>query len=990
MKPWEKYQDSGKPWEKFQSQGAVTATPRYSRENPAPGATLAPDEQLEAMMYDIPPEEYGYQARANIAMENAAAAAEKGGFNPRYADIPTGIPIPTNMDALALTGQAAGRGVADLVGMVGDIPAMAINAISGLADYPIEAAGFAPTAKFDQPLLGSESLAEIFGSLAEQAGYPVQDPASLEGVDKYGYNMTRFGTGGMVGGMGLAGKAARTTERGAELGPITSQYSGKANAARQVLDDTIMGMGAGAGTTAAEDMGGEELGQFAGAMLGGAGASVGSRVAQDAVMMTPRAIANRIPSTLPGGEVVDRRTLKDSSRLMQNLASDPKKASENIKAANQLADEGGMTRLTSGMAADDVGLGSVEVGKRTETPIPYMERDQAIRTDVTKSVSDMVDENADIQAPQNLARQEAARLKQDVTKISDEAQMKLSQKELEKQGLQGEIDETVRPITAERGNKAAASEQLDEQFDLAKEERGSAVGEAYAAAQKGKTVSVDPVSDSIVKINNSINELSFENSGVPKEFANKIKKLATDIETQNSSVLDGTGRPFTKEVNVGGKGVVSAEDLGKIRGNISDAADRATRAGNKDLAANLRQLKVDISKTLGDQIPEMKLADKKYAETYAPFFKEGVGGKVAGLKRKATDSAPYKPSETAKFFLDGSPEAAKDLKRIVDIAPDRKAAESAVERYMTANLAVKLGNKPSPKAVANFIADNSAQLDEFPAIKDKFVQLQKTMDTQAGKSNEMKIEIDRLHNEFKRAEGDILKTERRINKGVLGTLINNDPDRYVKNIMKGDDRLQKLDEVNKLIGNNKEAKEGLKRAVTEHLLDTVTGTNVKAVDSGDGPILYAQIAKVMKNNEDALAKVYSPKEMSALRRAQKILGSYGNLARRSTSGSDTAQKTRHEGLFTALETAFRVKYGVLKAGGVMKTLKGAARLLPEGRAAKAERIVSQAMLDPELAIHLLDTPVKQVGTLAWNKRLNQLLAAGAAARENVEEDDDEN
>lgn len=933
-------------------------SPVYTRENPAPGVSLAPNAQLEAMMYDVPPEQYGNQKKAEIAMQEAQTPMSN--INPQYLDAPTTIPIPTNMDALALTGQGIGKGAADLAGMFGDIPMMVINGISGLADIPIEAAGFAPTMKLTGPT-ASDTISNIFGDVAQSAGYPVQDPNQLEGSDRYNYNAARFGSSGAVGGAASAFQASRLANAGQELGMFTKAYGGNnAQKARQVLDDTIMGIGSGVGSTSVEDSD-SPLAQFTGTIAGGALASTGSRVAESMATKPFRAVETRLPVKLPNGTTESKQTVRDSAKLIQTLATNPQKASAKIKEMNALAGETGMTKPTTGMAADDVGLGAVEVGNRTTDPRAYMERDQAIKTDVSKSVNDMVDKNADITAPQLLARKEADRLKQEAVAASDVAQSKLSQKELEKQALQNEMSDTVQPVLAERGNKAEASTKLDEQFTAAKEERGAAVNEEYSAAYKGKTVDVKPIRKSIEKINNSINELGFENTGVPKEFDQKIKSLIDNKD-----------------------GMVDAEDLGKIRGRISVAADKATKAGNTDLADNLKTLKADITKTLDTQIPESKIANKNYAENYAPFFKEGTGGKVAGMKRKATDSAPYKSSDTARFFLDGTPESASDLKKIIDIAPSPADAEGAVQQYLTADLAHKLGNNPSPRSVANWLKDNSAQLDQFPAIKDKFVKLQKTMGSQAGKSDVMKIEIDRLHNEFKRAEGDILKTERRVNKGVLGTLINNDPDRYVKNIMSGDDRLQKLDEVNKLIGNNKQAKDGLKRAVTEHILDTVTGTNVKAVDNAEGPIVYNQIAKVMKSNEDALAKVYSPSEMSTLRRAQKILGSYGNLERRSLSGSDTVQKAKTEGMVAGLTAFLRYKVGVLRAGGLMKTIKDAAALLPDGRIAKAERLVSQAMFDPELASHLLDTKVKDYGTVGWNKRLNQLLAVGAAARENVD------
>jgi hypothetical protein len=46
----------------------------------------------------------------------------------------------------------------------------------------------------------------------------------------------------------------------------------------------------------------------------------------------------------------------------------------------------------------------------------------------------------------------------------------------------------------------------------------------------------------------------------------------------------------------------------------------------------------------------------------------------------------------------------------------------------------------------------------------------------------------------------------------------------------------------------------------------------------------------------------------------------------------------------------------------------------------ANDLVKRSMSDPEIAKHLLNRPVAEVSTPAWNKKLNRLMSWGEAGR----------
>lgn len=875
-------------------------------------------------------------------------------FNPQFFG--PGIPIPVNADGAAFTGQVLGRAAADIAGAPVDLFNFAQSGTAGLANI------FLPESMELNPLPietgSSDSIANAFGSIAKEAGYPVQDPNTLEDGLDYGYNMGRFATSGAAGGAGMAARANKLQKAGKELGPLTSMYAERP--VRQVVDDAIAGAGAGYGATVAENnFEDSPMAQLFATLLGGMGASVGSRVAESAVTYPFRKGYEAMPQQLPNGETTSRRTQNDAARYIQDIASDPKAASKTLKENIDVADQNNMTRPSTGVASDDIGLSIEENRRRTRDGQPYLEKDQKIRTEVSESVNSLRDPNADIEAPQQVARQERDRQMLEAKDASNQAQDNLNTAKQQQVNIERDTEAMVEPVRAELGREAEASKQLDKQIGTegALGERTKVKNKAFDDAAGGQVVNVKPLVKSVEKVEERVNKLGGmgQETGLPGDFVARVKTLSEAGEN------------------------VPLKDVSGVRKNITSAIARARQAGNFDLVDDLSTLKKDINDFV-DNEASFEVAQKYYREEYAPFFAEGYGKEFRDTVQKSTErTGKADPGRIAEIFLNGTPDAAADLKRIVDIAPDPKAAAAAVERYMAADFAKTLGDKPSPRAMKNWIKNRSAQLDQFPEVKKKFETLQKNVGSQESKQDYLRGEISRLETEFKRAEDNINATERRINKGVLGTLINSDPDRYVKELMGGKDRLQKLDEVNTLIGNNKQAKDGLKRAVTDYLIDSIEGTNTKMTDNVDGPIQYAAIARVMKNNEDALAKVYSPAEMNTLRRSQKLLGQYGNLSKRATVGSDTAEKTKWAKV--ALETTLRLKYGVLKAGGIMRTIKDTlAQVNPNSKYNKMDRLVGQAMLDPELAAHLLDVPVSEISKPKWNKKLQFLISGSASGR----------
>jgi hypothetical protein len=918
--------------------------------------------------------------------------------------------ISSKPDDLSFGTQAAGRGVADMIGGPVDLATLGINAVTGLANK-IPGVNIPQIKK---PIGGSDFIAESVGNVAETAGYPMVNPDELTGANKFKYNTMRFGAGAGMSGIGAASQIGKVANAADDIVNMTrSQKFGKAfvdpytkNTGMQVANDIMSGIGAGAGYTAAENLAPESpLAQAMATILGGGVSSVGTNAILSGAASTGKKIASSAGQTgipvgklsrdveLPDGSMEERKTVGDAASLFKMIASDPEKASANIRNMNQMADESNMTRLTPGVASDDVGLGAAEVRLRTQNPRAYQERDQKIRTEISDQMNSLRDPNADVTDPQDFSRQEIDRQIGDVKLKADEAQRRLMEGKQRSTDIDRETEGLIEPVTSQRGRAGESSKLLDQQIgsEGALGQRTKIKNQKFEEAAGDEIADVTPIAASLKKVDDEVNKLGFENSGIPKDFVNKIRAAIPDPEKPTGGYHDIAAKDVVREPKQ-----IKLKDISRVRRDVSSAITRARRAGNYDLADNLQTLKTDINGMI-DELAPFEDAQKYYREEYAPFFAQGYGKKYRDTIQRADeriDSAD--PGRIADIFLNGTADAAKDLKKIVDIAPSPEEASNAVRNYMAADLATRIGDKASPRTIANWIKNRSAQLNEFPEIKKEFENLQRKVGSQEQKKDELQILITQLSNEASRAERGVSETRRRIEKGVLGTIANQDPDKYVASIMGSKDRLKKIDEFQKLAGNNQEAKDGFKRAMTDYILKETEGSNVKLTNNDSGPIQRSYLKNLMDENEDALAKVYTPDQMNTIRRAQKWLEQYGNLERRATTGSDTAQKMAESGgqvnkenLMTMAETAFRVKYGVLKAGGIMKTIKGAAALLPDSRAAKADRLIAKAMIDPELAAHLLDTPTREVGSVKWNKRLSYLLGAEAAGRESSDEDEND-
>jgi hypothetical protein len=178
-----------------------------------------------------------------------------------------------------------------------------------------------------------------------------------------------------------------------------------------------------------------------------------------------------------------------------------------------------------------------------------------------------------------------------------------------------------------------------------------------------------------------------------------------------------------------------------------------------------------------------------------------------------------------------------------------------------------------------------------------------------------------------------------------------------------------------LVRNNAQAARGWKAAVADVLADRVQGTRQVGETL---EVQFARLAKEFKDNDQLLSKVFSPEEMNNLRQAHKIPSYFKEAEKRSTAGSDTAEKFNIPGW---AQLAVRHFKGDLAGGGLIKRFKLLLEQLPSNKQS-ADEIVHMAWFDPNVAAYLLERPVRNMDVPRYNIDLRRLIAAANASRDN--------
>jgi len=210
-----------------------------------------------------------------------------------------------------------------------------------------------------------------------------------------------------------------------------------------------------------------------------------------------------------------------------------------------------------------------------------------------------------------------------------------------------------------------------------------------------------------------------------------------------------------------------------------------------------------------------------------------------------------------------------------------------------------------------------------------------------------------------------------------------------------DDTLQQLDEVIASFDGDEKAMAGFKQSVTKWLEKKITSKNAAMTDTDatSGPVTWSKMSTTLDENSEALAKLFTLEEMDDLNRIHKIMENQGHLGRRGGGGSDTAEKiaASGKGVEKAIEAILRIKFGMLKGGGIMATGK---KIKPktmgtQARLATDDEILMRMAFDPKVAKYVLEATPLKVQNGKWFTQLQAMVSAANAVDTDIPSEEKE-
>lgn len=958
--------------------------PGFQLEKRAGGAPLPPGFQLERPAAAPAAAPVVTSPMDALDVLDRQAVADVTGVMPTPEEMPAlqqppqremRAPKDDPMRALDIGFQGMRRGVASIPGFVVDITNALMNL--GLMGADAIIPGDQSQMRMsDRPFGGTEFNTDLIESIVPGEPFTYEEMTPAQRV---GYEANNFGTAAFLPATTLAAPVVRTaaqTMKSPMLEGLTRPYTRGVTP----VSDAVAGAGAGGTlgwyeTSVPEDIQ-EKLGPFGDilTMLAGAtGANMIEGLTQAAIRgatgTAKRVVTGGVDTNLPlneDGSFVRAQDADAAALYTQGMASNPEVAASRVaerQATLRPFAESPDAIPTSGALSDDPGLIAAERAARQDPALfkRFAGSDQATERAALDNARRVAPEDA-------RGRDFTDTIEQRHDQRVDVANRRIGWTEQHQAGVAGRQAAAAGDLAANRGGKTAASVALDEP-----------VTTRLTADQQRKNEAFDAI----------------DPTGTEFRDPSELLRVVDEIETGMGALNDPSGAPQALMQRIRGliapDGTitqVSFRDMQTLRPELAGQIAAARKAGNYTLADNLTRLKGVLDTEAerlaaqgGEAGARAQEALRVYKDEFAPTWARGPGSEAQRFRqdfnkdRFGRTTTP--PSETAgRFIQPGQPEKLADLRRIVG---DDERGQRAAGDFLLADLAEAgaiRNNAIDPAAVRRWMqkwGDDAINLS--PQFRRQLDDLLKSADVDAADATVLGRQLKEATEQLAEAQRDTDAVRAVLGKdpvkAVAGIFSSADPERTVQGLM-GE------------IGGNESARNGLKAAVREYLMERATTSGISKTGTAENPLSFAKLDEVFKQHENVLADIFTPEEMNFLRASHQFLAPLKNLEMKTLPGSQTSPNERlWAQLAKPLEVGLKFRFGVLKGGGIMRTISLWRQMLPNGDEA-ARTLIARMWFDPDLARHLLTRNVSEVGSSRWNGKLIRLLAYGQGARDLVE------
>ena len=696
---------------------------------------------------------------------------------------------------------------------------MAAGAAAGAAvGAPIGGVGAVPGAIAG---VGAMSLAELVdavsgrdttGTLMDKMGLPrpeTPEERMVQGAIGAGVNT--------VAGAGTAGQVAKAVRNPVAAGTLRALGANPGRQAAAAVGGSLAGQGVA-------ESGGGETAQTIASLMGSVvpGAAEGSFNAL-AGLSPEKIAARRVASSFTNPErSFEKLSVPDliegSKQTTAQKTRDPGAAALSLWAQSQPGQGGKFEqRFAEQQAARNAALQRVAPGEDGAEVVK--KRAQEITDDIQKRMSGRV----------TTAQDAAERANNDVAQ---------AQKDIEgwRKSVQGKVGTPTKPEDAGEIIRA----RIEQEKTALKEARDKVTAplrnEAYASKA---TVDVNPMRQQIA-----------EWLKVVPPGGNQSNML---IKIDEWLTKDENGKPASKNI----------EQLDYIRRSINAMKHGYGSTGQEGLEDSFLSTLTGnggmLDKQMGAASQKYKEYLAKYAELSRPLdpYSRGTTGTV--LKKDQYGTAYLTPdSRVAEKYLAAANQGIAGARDFLIATKKNPEAMQAMRGY----IAESLGPEPTPDQLKKFMVKYGGSLRILGLDKD-LGDIHKAGQLAVDHAEEVALRAKAADVSAKGMNKAAKDTENKVKKSVLGTIINQDPDKYIDSIMNSKTRQGQLTQLVHMVRSSPEALAGLRQTVKDSLFNKFMAGN----DYLENP--RASMAKQMnmwRNNRDALVQtgLFTKEQMSQM------------------------------------------------------------------------------------------------------------------------------
>lgn len=431
-------------------------------------------------------------------------------------------------------------------------------------------------------------------------------------------------------------------------------------------------------------------------------------------------------------------------------------------------------------------------------------------------------------------------------------------------------------------------------------------------------------------------------AGVRKAYTKQMSELS---KAQQSDMPE-VATKLLWEAN-GSLPLLEMDGLYKKLGEVARIA-RSEGARNKArIAESLREgILEDIGNAKGSPEVRRSLATARdFSRQVIQRFRTGTVGRILATDASGTAKVPGELTLQAALGTGGI-KGKLGAEALQDAAGPQslEAIQSFIKRRFTENAIID--GAVDPNRATTFIRQNGEMLDLFPNLRQQLQGAKHTEDVQ----RRITKSSDSLRRRFQKPE-----------MSDAARFLQAPVDQEVKRIFGAPEPAKTMQQLVKTMRRDRSGKalQGLKAGVSEHIIDRIS-TGVWDV-TGRHPVSGLALQKLLKERSfsNTLKQVYSPAEMAKLQRSADLLA----VVEKRTAATYKLDNVIEDMPAIPFQIAARVlgaKLGARLSTGAGASIQSAQigagtakSILKNVTVGKAERLVSEAIMNPELMKYLL-------------------------------------